>query len=76
MKMIKEGALVHVPAASVLQKYNIEGGNTDIVTGWKTFDTPRTLLVSDINSIRDHVGVLFQNEIWYIKRKEVYTIVL
>lgn len=74
MKMIKEGTLVHIPAAALLQKYNVEDGNTDIVTGWKTFDTPHTLLVSDTNSIRDHVGVLFQNEVWYIKKKEVYTI--
>ena len=69
--MIKEGILVHVPAAVILQKYN---GAASSVTEWKTFEAPRALLVSDISGIADHVGVLFQNETWYIKREEVYKI--
>tara|TARA_R110000824_G_scaffold195992_2_gene378968 strand:- start:3061 stop:3297 length:237 start_codon:yes stop_codon:yes gene_type:complete len=72
--MIKEGILVHVPAAVILQKYNIDNGAASSVTEWKTFEAPRALLVSDISGIADHVGVLFQNETWYIKREEVYKI--
>jgi len=72
--MIKEGILVHVPAAVILQKYNIENGSAGSVTDWKTFEAPRALLVSDISGVADHVGVLYQNETWYIKRTEVYKI--
>ena len=69
--MIREGKLVFVPSQVTLQKYEVASDGTSAVSEWKRFEEPKTFLVSDTKSVRDHVGVFFQNETWYIKEKEV-----
>lgn len=70
--MIKEGKLVFVPSQVVLQKYNIASDGTSAVSKWKKFEEPKTFLVSDTKTINNYIGVIFQNETWYVSEKEIF----
>ena len=65
---VKIGDLIHVPSDALLTKMS----GPDHRTACYITTKPKSLLVAETKS--DMVGVLFRGDLWYVQKKDVFTL--